>query len=249
MKKYFTLIITLILPSFFLIKVLRILGYKVGRNVRIGFSILKLDNLILGDNTKIGHFNLILINSLKIKENGSIKNLNIFKGPFDFEIESKGRVANKNYVSRAPLGVTFDYAKFVIGYNSNITSNHFIDLTQSVTLGDNTVLGGRNSQIWTHGYIHKESGDERFRVDGSVEIGNNVYLGSMVLINPGVVIHDAISIGSGSVVSKKLVEKGMYVNTPLRFLHQDFELLKNNLEKVQNKNLVENVYIKNSSKN
>ena len=216
-----------ILPSFLLRMTLNWLGHKIGKNVKIGFSIIIIDKIELEDSSYIGHFNII-------------------KGPFYLILEKKAKMYNQNYITRAPKGVTYGDAVFKIGYNSNITSKHFIDVTRSVTLGSNTVMGGRDSQIWTHGYVHKETGDERFRVDGEVTIGNNVYMGSRCFINPGVTIADAISIGGGSSVAKNLTQKGMYVSQELRFVEQDFETIKTKLSKVDVEGLVENVYHKNN---
>ncbi len=226
MKQNFTALLILFLPSFLLKRILPCLGHKIGNNVKIGFSVIKLEKLQLGNDIIIGSFN-------------------IFKGPFTLVMDNKARIAHQNYITRAPKGVTYGDAVFKIGYNSNITSKHFIDVTRSVTLGSNTVMGGRDSQIWTHGYVHKETGNERYRVDGEVTIGNNVYMGSRCFINPGVTIADAISIGGGSSVAKNLTKKGMYVNQELRFIEQDFEAIKTRLSKVKDENLVEDVYYKN----
>lgn len=238
------MLIILILPSVFLGRTLRFLGYNVGKNLKVGFSILNLNRIDLSDNVRIGHLNLISIDSLILKANSSISHFNIFKGPFSLLMLEKARIGNQNYLSRAEKGITYGKSNFTLGYNSNITSKHFIDLTKSVSIGNNSVLGGRDSQIWTHGYVHDEVGDQRFRVDGEVNIGNNVYVGSKCFINPGVKITNAVSIGGGTSVAKDLVKKGLYVSQKLRYIEQDFEALKQKFEKVDEEGLIEEVFKK-----
>lgn len=244
MKKTLTLFSILLLPSFLLRPILRLFRHKIGKNAKIGFSIVMTNHIELGNNARIGHFNLIKIDSIVLNNNTLIKHFNIFKGPFLLILKDRARIANQNYLTRAPIGVTYGESLFQLGDNSNITSKHFIDLTKNVVLGSNTVLGGRDSQVWTHGYVHNETGDERFRIDAEVIIGNNVYIGSRCIFNPGVSIANAISIGSGSVLSKDLVDKGMYVGQTLRFKEQDFYEIKQRLTKVEGFSLVEEVYKK-----
>jgi len=244
MKKIVAILSVFFLPNFLKRIILRLLGHEIGRNVKIGFSLIHVDKLKLSEGSWIGHFNVLKNELLVLKKNSHIKHFNMIKGPFDLILESRARIANQNYITRAVHGVTYGESVFKLGENSNITSKHFIDLTKSVIMGSNTVLGGRDTQIWTHGYVHKETGDDRFRVDGEVKFGDNVYIGSRCLFNPGVTISNAISIGGGSVVSKDLINKGMYVNQSLRFLEQDFEMVKKRLVKVEGKSLIEEVYLK-----
>ena len=60
----------------------------------------------------------------------------------------------------------------------------------------------------------------------------------------GITIKKGITIGSNSVVSKDLIESGMYVNQRLRFIEKSFEESKKELKKIEGENLVEEVYTK-----
>lgn len=99
--------------------------------------------------------------------------------------------------------------------------SHFIDMTASVRLGANSILAGIGSQLWTHGFYHSRSGAARWRVDGSISIGQNVYVGSRVLICSDVCICDAVTVGAGAVVAKSLTEPGLYVGQALRYKEFD----------------------------
>jgi len=223
---------------------LRLLGYKIGRNTKIGFSLIYIDSFTLLDNAKIGHLNLILNKSLILKKDVYIGYLNIFKGPFDVILKEKAAIGNKNYMTRARKGVSYGESCLTLGRLTKVTVGHHLDLTKSITFGDNSILAGIKSQMWTHGYYHANEGPYRIRIDGDIEIGNNVYVGSRCLFNPGVKVRDAIHIGAGSVISKNLEQSGMYVSQELRYLKNDINTIKEKLHRVQDNGLVEHVYSK-----
>ena len=66
-------------------------------------------------------------------------------------------------------------------------------------------------------------------------------IGSTTVINPGVRISNAITVGSHSTVAKSLAEPGVYVNQPLRYLPLDYEESLNKYRKVNMSNPVEKI--------
>ena len=246
MKKIKLLLIglcTFFLPSFLLKFVLPFFGVKVGNKVKIGFSFILTDKVILAKNATIKNFNLIMVEDISLGENALIGSFNILKGPFKLILKKRAIIGSKNYVTRGKKGITYDEAVFQLGELGCITTKHHLDLTRSIVLGDFTTLAGISSQMWTHGYYHGENGEERVRIDGEILIGNNVYIGSGCIFNPKITIANAVHIGSGSVISKNLDKKGMYVGTGLRFIENDIENIKNKLTKVD-KDLLDDVYEK-----
>jgi len=147
-------------------------------------------------------------------------------------------------MTRARKGVSYGESCLTLGRLTKVTVGHHLDLTKSITFGDNSILAGIKSQMWTHGYYHANEGPYRIRIDGDIEIGNNVYVGSRCLFNPGVKVRDAIHIGAGSVISKNLEQSGMYVSQELRYLKNDINTIKEKLHRVQDNGLVEHVYSK-----
>jgi len=87
-------------------------------------------------------------------------------------------------------------------------------------------------------------GLHRIRIDGEIHIGKNVYIGSRCIFNPGIRVEDAIHVGAGSCVSKDLLEAGMYVAQPLRFIRNDIDSIKQRLSKVTVEGLSDIVYSK-----
>ena len=243
MKKYLTALVCLF-PSKIAVLFLKILGHKVSYSSKIGFSLVLVNELNLEEKTKIGHLNFIKIDLICFKEQAYVGHLNIIKGPFSIKLEKKGAIGNSNSITRAFIGITYGVASLHIGELSKITAKHKVDLTRSVFLGDFSILAGIGSQIWTHGYLHDIQGPGRFRIDGEVIIEDNIYIGSATVINAGITIKKGITIGSNSVVSKDLIESGMYVNQRLRFIEKSFEESKKELKKIEGENLVEEVYTK-----
>lgn len=223
---------------------LKVLGIRISMKAKIGFSIILTPKLIMNEHCKIGHFNIVKCNDISMETASYIGHFNIIKGPFSIYFKKRGAIGNNNKVVRAPLGVTYGTSTLTLGELTKITSGHYIDLTRNIVFGDFSTLAGINSQIWTHGYVHEKEGAGRIRVDGETHIGNNVYIGSGCLFNPGITIKDGISVGSGSVLSKNLTESGMYVNQPLRYFEHDVSIVKKKLIKLDNDEVVDDVYLK-----
>ena len=211
---------------------------------KIGFSVILTPKILTSAGCSIGHFNFIKCKAIHMEPGSYIGHLNIIKGPFSVYFKERGALGNKNKLVRAPLGVTYGDSRLSIGTLSKITSGHYIDLTRSITFGDYATLAGINSQIWTHGYVHEKTGPGRIRVDGETQIGNNVYIGSGCIFNPGISIKDGISVGSGSILSKPLTSPGMYVNQPLRYFEHDVAVVKSKLVKLNNPSVLDEVYVK-----
>jgi len=222
------------------------MGHKIHRKSKIGFSFIWIkDKLILEESTTIGNFNLININSLVIGKSGYLGNFNRIIGPIDVILKDTAAIGNKNNIYRAPIGITYGTSVLELGILSKITGNHRVDSTRSIIIGDYSTIAGHDSQIWTHAYYHDKIGSGRFRVDGEIKIGNNVYIGSRCIINGGISITDTVVVGSNSNVSKSLLNPGTYVNQPLRFIEpKNGTRVQTNFVKIEGYNLSEEVYEK-----
>jgi len=75
--------------------------------------------------------------------------------------------------------------------------------------------------VWTHGFYFAKEGDKVVRIDGDVRIGHNCYVGAKCVITAGVEIGDCITIGAGTCVPKTILQQGLYVSQPLRFIPFD----------------------------
>lgn len=210
----------------------------------IGIGIYLVDNIRVEAGGKIENLTFININKLVIGVGSTIRRFNFINGPFDVILHNKCGIGKGNKIFRSKFPIVSGYAALELLDNTFVNASHFLDLTKSIRIGSNTVLAGRKSQFWTHGYYHANTGIDRIRIDGEIFIGSNVYVGSGCIFNPGVNVSNAIHIGAGSVISKNLEKSGMYVNQPLRYIENDIDIIKSKLKRVEDISLVEDVYKK-----
>jgi len=221
--------------------ILKQFGWEIAKNAYIGFSYININKIILEEKGSIGHLNFIKVPCIKMKPKSYIQNLNRITGPIYILLNDSAAIGNMNTIKRAPHPITWGKSVLKIGHGSKITSKHIIDCTRPVYMGNDSILAGQGSQIWTHGYIHNSTGKDRFRIDGSIKIGNNVYIGSATVINPGICISDAITVGSHATISKSLHKAGLYVNQSLRHTEQDYEAAYQKYPKVNSQQTVEKI--------
>jgi acetyltransferase-like isoleucine patch superfamily enzyme len=186
-----------ILPSPIACACLRLFfGYKIGKRVKIGFSVVDAVECSIGDDVRIGHLNVFTrIGKLSIGEHTRIGALNIFRGGDEIKIGRYCEVLRLNEINSIPEPDIVNPAdpRFVLGDGSMIAASHKIDFTDRVVFGKRVILGGRNSSIWTHNRQKTEP----------VEIGDYSYLGSEIRVAPGAAIPAKCIVGMGSVVSKR----------------------------------------------
>lgn len=210
--------ILFLLPARFGCFPLALFGHRISPRARVGFSIIIAERLVLECNAKIGHLNLISVRRIVLRQKAVIGYLNVMRGPVSLWLNEAASFGNRNVVARARRGVTYGASLLRLGQGTKITAGHKIDCAASVRFGAYSILAGAGSQLWTHGYVHAESGPERYRVDGDIRVGDNVYIGSRVIITGGVRIASGILIGAGLTVASSLTDPGMYVSAPMRRL-------------------------------
>ncbi len=109
----------------------------------------------------------------------------------------------KNCVVCAPLYV--DYGKNTeIGEGFFANYNFVVLDVAKVTIG-NDVFCGPNVTLTTAGHpVHYEPRNSRYEYGIPIEIGDNVWLGANVVVNPGASVGANSVIGSGSVVTGRI---------------------------------------------
>ena len=106
-------------------------------------------------------------------------------------------------------------ANFEIGDRCTI-HNNFINICEPVKIGNDVGLSPDVS-ILTHGYWQSVLEGYPATFSGVV-IGNGVIVGFKSLIMMGTSIADDCVIGANSVITKPLLEKGIYAGTPAKFI-------------------------------
>jgi acetyltransferase-like isoleucine patch superfamily enzyme len=172
-------------------------GYRIGKRVRVGLSILDAEKCEIADDVRIGHGNLIVgVKSLSVGDHVKIGHLNIIRGGDEVRLGRYAEIIRLNEINSIPdpdvVGPTDP--RFLLGPGSIVTAGHKIDFTDLVEIGTRTILGGRNSSLWTHNR-------QRTR---PIRIGSLCYIGSEIRVAPGGMIPSRCIIGIGAVITKQL---------------------------------------------
>lgn len=182
LTRQLVLIVTLPLPQLLKLAVLRRLkGWTVGTGVHIGLSYLDAQEVVLGDGSHIGHFNVVRnVMRFRMGTGAYLKNFNSFFG------------AGTGWQNWFPSDVD-------IGRNVAFMSHHFVDCTGTLVVGDGVTVGGRSTQIYTH---QRNLCDNVASLDPTtVEIGPEAYIGACCLLVSCRIPARAV-VGAGAVVVK-----------------------------------------------
>ena len=192
--------LTALLPGFLKRPVYRwCFGYRIGKNVRIGIAYLDCAQMEIGDDTRIGHGVVFWrCGRVRLGSHVVIGPLNLFRGGTRIELDDYAMVLRLNVINAIPDHDCTNEpdSSFLVGYGSVITAEHRIDFTGRVSIGRGSILGGRNSSIWTHNR----------REGRPVTIGDYAYVGSEIRMAPGASVPDYCIVGIGSVVTRPIDE-------------------------------------------
>ena len=179
-------------------------GYRVGKRVRIGLSILEVGVCEIGDDSQIGHLNVVIgVKKLTLGDHVRIGHLNIIRGGDEVNLARYSELLRLNEINsiREPEVVNPVDPRFSLGAGSIVTTGHKIDFTDRVDIGRRAIIGGRNSSVWTH---------NRQRTL-PVSIGDFAYVGSDVRVAPGACIPSRCIIGIGAVITGKIEAEGWLI--------------------------------------
>src|SRR4029079_18663744 len=194
-----------VLPSFLKRPVYRLcFGYKIGKRVRIGVSIIDAGECNIDDDVQMGHFNVVTrVQRLTIKDHVRIGHLNIIRGGDEVSLGRYCEIIRMNEINSIPDPDVVNKIdpRFLLGNGSIITTGHKIDFTDRVEIGRRVILGGRNSSLWTH---------NRQRTL-PITIGDLVYIGSEIRMAPGSSIGSRCIVGIGAVITAELPDEGKLI--------------------------------------
>lgn len=190
------------LPSFVMRPFYRLFfGYRIGKRVRIGLSIIDAHNCQIDDDVRIGHFNVIMqVEKLTIGDHVKIGHLNVIRGGDEVSLGRYAELIRLNEINSIPDPIVVNETdpRFLLGDGSIITASHKIDFTDRVEIGRRTILGGRNSSLWTH---------NRQRTKPIV-IGSHSYIGSEIRMAPGATVPSRCIVGIGAVITGEMSSEG-----------------------------------------
>ena len=116
------------------------------------------------------------------------------------------------------------------GYNIHLGENFYANFNlvildcAPVHIGNNALIGP-DVGIYTAGHsLHHELRNQDYEFALPITIGDNVWIGGQVVINPGVNIGDNVVIGSGSTVTKDIPDNMLAAGNPCRVLREITEI-------------------------
>jgi acetyltransferase-like isoleucine patch superfamily enzyme len=203
--RFLTLAVFAFVPSFIKRPLYRLFfGYRIGKRVKIGLSVIDAGSCTIHDDVRIGHFNVITrVGQLTIKDHVRIGHLNVIRGGDEVSLGRYCEIIRMNEINSIPDPDVVNKIdpRFLLGDGSIITTGHKIDFTDRVEIGRRVILGGRNSSLWTH---------NRQRTL-PITIGELVYIGSEIRMAPGSALPPRCIVGIGSVVTSQLAESGKLI--------------------------------------
>lgn len=196
-----SLALVALLPSFLKRSCYRLFfGYRIGKRVRIGLSIIEAKECEIEDDVQIGHLNaLVGVKKIFIGDHAKIGHLNIIRGGDEVRLGRYSEIIRTNQINSIPEPdvVNPTDPRFLLGDGSIITTGHKVDFTDRVQIGRRSILGGRNSSLWTHNR-------QRTR---PIDIGSFTYVGSEIRMAPGGTLPSRCIVGIGSVITGALTEE------------------------------------------
>ena len=207
-----------LLPSPLKKLIYRMRGYKIGRNVSLGLgSVVTGDQVEIGDGTSIGLLTIVRGRSVKIGRHVQIGTMSFLDVPI-IEIGEGSRINEQVYIG----GLQFPDSKFIMGRNCQIMQLSFINPTRSITIGDDSGIGGHCLLFGHNSWLSKFEG---YAVEyDSIEIGRSVSVAWRVFILPGAKIGDGAVIGANSLVRGTIPEKCLAVGFPARVVSKAPEM-------------------------
>ena len=168
-------------------------------------------------NSRIGFGTIVCVESAVI-EDSRIAGCNLFLGPMRMEIRG-AQLGGWNQFKCGDWVLDPKIAKpsytrtLRIAKGALITTNHSFDVCATISIGENTWIGGSHSQFWTHGASDV----------GDIVIGANCYVGSAVRFSSGSGLGNNVLLALGSVVTKRLMENNALVGgVPAKVLKQNW---------------------------
>jgi maltose O-acetyltransferase len=208
------------LPGFLKKLVYRIKGYKIGKKVHIGFgSVISGKDVSVGDYSKIGFFTIIRGDNITIGTHVSIGSTTFLDTPI-LEIGDESKINEQVFIG----GLQLNDSKFILGKNCQIMQLSYINPATSITIGDDSVVGGHSLIFGHNSWLNLFEGyDVIFK---PIEIGKSVALSWRVFLLPGTVIGDGSVIAPETLVNRTIPPKSLAAGNPARIISKSPEFPK-----------------------
>jgi len=197
-------------PSIMKVLLYKLRGYKLGKNVHIGFgSIITGKNVQVGTNTKIGMFSFIMsgdVNIGRFVQIGSFSYIDVSK----LIINDDSRINEHVYVS----GLSLPDSELNMGKRTLIMQYSFLNPTKPIIIEDDVALGGLCC-VFTHSSWQSVMDGYPVRF-APVTIRKNVWIAWRVFILPGVEIGENSTIAADTTVTTNIPPHSLASGSPVK---------------------------------
>lgn len=204
------LAIASLLPGFITLSIYRIMGYEIGKKVRIGFfTIIDVDkSAILEEGVRVGSFVYVKALRFQMQSYSIIRSFSYIRTPY----VSIGRDSLlSSFVIVRSSHVSTD-SELKIGDLVHIFPFVTLDCSRRIVIGDETGIGPQ-CDVFTHSAY--KSVLDGYKVQyADVEIGKRVELTYRVFVAPGVKIGDDAICAYGSYVNKDVPSGVLAAGSP-----------------------------------
>lgn len=182
-----------------------IFRYNIHPSAHVGYTVLLSNNVEMGPNSCIGHFNVV-------------------KGLDALKMDAYARIGNLNWITGFPtncnthFSLQIDRKPFLqIGEHSAITNRHLIDCTDAVTIGKFTTVAGFRSVILTHSI----NLNENYQAAHPIRVGDYCFLGTCCTLLGGSSLPNYSVLGANSLLNKEYEEQYcLYGGVPAKIVQQ-----------------------------
>jgi acetyltransferase-like isoleucine patch superfamily enzyme len=198
------------LPSPLKKLIYRLKGYRIGKKVAIGFgSVIVGDEVSIGEHSSISFFSFVRGRNITIGEHVHIGATTFIDTPI-IEIGDGTKINEQVFVG----GLQFPDSKLVVGRNCQIMQMSFINPAKSITIGDDSGIGGDCLLFGHNSWLSQLEG---YPVEFEpIEIGKSVSVSWRVFVLPGVKIGDGAVVGANSLVSRDIPPRCLALGYPAR---------------------------------
>ena len=179
-----------------------LLGFKIDKTAKIGFSWVGPAHLEMGPHSRIGHLTGIRpgMDLLRLEEGATIGNL--------------------NWISGEPMSGTTHYrhqknrrSELILHEQAAITNRHRIDCSATVDIGRFSTVAGCQTIILSHG-IDLENNRQQAR---PVSIGEYCFVGAACVLLAGSALPDRSVLGASALLNKHYTQPNfLYAGNPAR---------------------------------
>lgn len=123
------------------------------------------------------------------------------------------------YLSRGCLLQANEGASLSIAPGVFFNENVRIVVQERVGIGEGTLFGP-NVCVYDHDHVFDADGVHADLKSAPTTIGEHCWIGANALVTRGAIVADRVCVGGGSVVTRALPEKGVYVGSPAKKITQ-----------------------------